>query len=59
MSTCEQPGHLPGTTRAAVVDGVPREVVVVRVRGERAYVKYEDAALYRCAWVPTEALLDA
>jgi hypothetical protein len=47
----------PGEPCAVMVDGVAREAVVVRLRGERAYVKYEDgAALYRCAWVPTTEL---
>ena len=54
----------PGTRIEVVVDGVPREGVVVRVRpgpgGDRAYVKYEaGGTLYRCAWVDAGELVTA
>lgn len=54
----------PGDRIEVVVDGAPREGVVVRVRGDgdgmRAYVKYDAGdALYRCAWVPAGELTSA
>lgn len=49
----------PGSACAVVVDGTERPAVVVRLRGEKAYVKYAEGALYRCAWVPVGALLPA
>lgn len=49
----------PGSACVAVVDGTERTAVVVRMRGDKAYVKYAEGALYRCAWVTTGELSPA
>ena len=57
--------HVPSDTLRAgssctvAVDGTERTAVVVRLRGEKAYVKYAEGALYRCAWVTTGELSPA
>lgn len=65
---CERAGvssHVPSDTLTAgssctvSVDGTERTAVVVRLRGDKAYVKYAEGALYRCAWVMTGELSPA
>lgn len=59
-AACERadvPSHVPSDTLVAgascsvLIDGTERTAVVVRLRGDKAYVKYAEGALYRCAWV--------
>lgn len=40
-----------------LVDGTLREGVVIRIRGDRFYVKHEtDGSLYTCAWFDQSVL---
>jgi hypothetical protein len=49
----------PGATCTVLVAGTHRPAVVVRLRGDKVYVKYAEGALYRCAWVMTSKLSPA